>query len=71
MREGDYPVLSKWVHCKHTIFKRGRQRSQKQRLKYTIMMTLKMKKRPRAEQSRKILETGNGKGITFPLQPPE
>ena len=30
MREGDYPVLSKWVHCKHTIFKRGRQRSQKQ-----------------------------------------
>lgn len=29
-----------------------------------------MKQRPRAKQSRKLLETGKGKGITFPLQPP-
>ena len=33
----------------------------------TIMMTLKMKQRPRAKQSRKLLETGKGKGMTFLL----
>ena len=42
MRQGDYPVLPRWVHCKHTIFKRGRQKGQKERLKYTIMIALKM-----------------------------